>query len=171
MKLDDMIGATLEAQDGDFVPAVLAEKLVAQVQESDPDALEEWLHVRAPSFVAREISTRLRLHRSRARKQVVLGAFGAAADAAEDGDWEPISRFAVIYEIDEENTRRPFGKMLRADCQFAAAAYERSANEDLLYAAFLKAVAKRLTNNRTVAEVFTEEQIAALERSFLNRAA
>jgi hypothetical protein len=84
--------------------------------------------------------------------------------AAEDGDYEPLSHFAVVYAIDDENTRRPVGEMTGADHRFVAGRYKASAASDLMLAAFHEKVAKKVGSRRT-ADVFSEEQYDAMLRS------
>lgn len=149
---------------GDFVPAIIGHKLADFLRETDPDLLAGWLDERAAMFLTRTITERLRSVRARTLSQAAASRFAAAAAAAEDGDYEPLSHFAVVYAIDDENTRRPVGEMTGADHRFVASNYQASGRYDLMLAAFHEKVAKKV-GSRTTADVFSEEQYDAMLRS------
>lgn len=140
---------------GDFVPALIAEKVISNC---DAAVLDAWLHERAPYFLTAEISSWLRSERSRAHHHAKAVAFG---QAVEEGS---VSEFSVVYEVDEDHTRRRVADMTAADHRFVAAAYHRSARTDLMLAAFHKAVAKKIGRRKT-SEALTEEQYVRLMRS------
>jgi hypothetical protein len=164
---DDTIEAALDAIDGDFVAAILADKLVANAEATE---LNEWLHEHAVAFVTARIKERCASRRSSALRRAPARRFGKAAAAAESGDLEPISHFRVVYVVDDTDTRRSVGDMTGADHTFVASRYEQRGNRQLMLGAFHRSVAKKVGKRRT-ADVFTEEQYDALLRSITGAAA
>lgn len=169
-RFDDLLDAVLDTVEGDFVPAVEAEKLIAAVDEKEPSALDEWLHVNAVGFVTHTLSMRLRRHRRSAHRQADPEEFDDAATAHARGDDEPISHFAARYEIDATHTRRRVADMTGADHTYVADGYNVSGKRALVLESFHRAIAKKIGKRRT-ADAITEDQYDALFRSIVTRAA
>jgi hypothetical protein len=148
---------------GDIVAPVVAEKLHAQLLESDPDLLEGWLRASAVHFLTRAIGDRDRRERSTARTRAEARRF---AGAAKSGDAEELSTFAVRLVVDEDNTRRPIGEMTGADHLFVAGEYGRSAATARMLEAFHRAVASKVGKRKT-SVVFTEAQYEQMYRSIV----
>jgi hypothetical protein len=156
--------------EGDIVPPVEAWNLVTKLIETDPELLSAWLHLHAKSFIAEHIRFHLKSARSRARSRATSAAFGESArrfaatgDTAELAGW-----MNVRYFVDSQSTQRRLGDMTREDLLFVASHYDRTARSALLEEAFTRALAAQV-GSRTVAEVFTEEQISEMYRSFRGR--
>lgn len=170
MTYDDAINEAIASAGPDFQSAVLAEKLVARIEEQDPASLDEWLHARAAAITTMEISARLRSIRARHVHRASARSFAEAVEAAEDGDTEPLTHFAVVYQVSDDHVRRPVGQMNGPDHLYVAGAYQASGKRDLMLAAFHRAVAKKV-GKRTTAEVFSEAQYHDLLHSIAGRAA
>lgn len=149
--------------EGDFVVAIVAHKLTDYLRETAPELLAGWLEERASTVMAQVIGDRLRSDRARAVR-CAAGRFAEAVRAAEAGDFEPLSHFAVTYTVDAESTRRRVGAMTGDDHRFVASNYQASGSYDLMLAAFHEKVAKKV-GSRTTADVFSEEQYDAMLRS------
>lgn len=143
------------SQGGDFVPAVVADKVLATV---DRATIATWLNDNAARFLTADISTWLRSERSRARHHAKAATFGEAVEAGSVGE------FSVVYEVDGDHTRRTVADMTAQDHRFVASAYHRSAKADLMFAAFHEAVARKL-GRKTTAQAMTEAQYVRLMRS------
>jgi hypothetical protein len=148
---------------GDVVAPVVAEKLHAELLEKDADLLEGWLRASAVHFLTRTIGDRDRRERTTARTRAGARDF---AEAAEAGDTERLSTFAVRLVVAEDNTRRPIGEMTGADHKFVASEYGRSAATARMLQAFHTAVAKRVGKKKT-AEVMDEATYERLYQSIV----
>jgi hypothetical protein len=152
--------------EGDIVPPVEAWNLVTKLLETDPEMLNAWLLLHAKSFVAERIRFHLKSERSRARQRATSAAFGESARRfAVTGDTTELAGWMNIrYFVDNQSTQRRLGDMTREDLLFVASHYDRTARSALLEEAFTRALAARV-GGRSVAEVFTEEQISEMYRS------
>lgn len=156
-------------QGSDWVPALVAEKLIDRLKADDPDLLNGWLHTLAPQLLTDAISMRERSIRTVTRRRASARAFGKASEAAESGDLTEIGSFAVTYAIDDDNTRRRVADMSGADHQFVASDYTRKAKRSQMLAAFHRAVAKKVGKKRT-ADVMSEDEYDRLYRSITGTA-
>lgn len=157
-------------EDGDFVAAIVAEKLLAGLAETAPELLEGWLHENARRFLTDEIGRRSAALRSKAVKRASSRAFGRSAKAAADGDSTELGHFTVDFVVAADSTRRRVADMDGDDHKFVADSYQRSGTYDLMLAAFHRAVAKTVGKRHT-SEVMSEEQYDQMLQSFLKRAA
>ncbi len=168
MTFDDLIDdAIAEAKSGGaFVPALVGHKLVAAVEEAHPEVLTEWLNHHAVRVTVAEISSRLRSERGRAVHAAKAHNFAEAVTMAEEGDYEPLSHFAVVYEVDADHTRLRAGDMTGAHHGFVAGSYETTTNHTRMLAAFHRAM-ERTVGKRKTSEVMTEDKYHQLLRSIL----
>lgn len=148
-------------QGSDWVPALVAEKLIDRLKTDDPDLLNGWLHTLAPQLLTDAISTRERSVRTVTRRRATSRAF---ATAAESGDPIELGSFAVTFVIDETDTRRRVADMTGTDHRFVATGYAASAKRARMLGAFHQAVAKKVGKQRT-AEVMSEAEYDRLFRS------
>lgn len=153
-------------QGSDWVPALVAEKLIDQLKSDDPDLLNGWLHALAPQLLTDAISMRERSIRTVTRKRASSRAF---AKAAAVGDVTELGSFAVTYVIDEGATRRRVADMTGSDHRFVASGYAQSAKRAQMLSAFHRAVAKKVGSKRT-AEVMSEVEYDRLFRSITGTA-
>lgn len=166
MSLSELIAEHLSAIDGPFVAGVEAEKFLAHIEESAPTLLADWLHENARRFLANDMREMMGRERRQAVARAKARAFGkAAADEP-----EILAHFAVVYVVDEDDTRRRVADMTGADHRFVASEYEASAKNDRMLAAFHRAVAKKVNGHKT-SEVLTEEQYDSILRSIVVKAA
>ena len=163
----DMRAAIASAvPDGDYVAAVVAGKLVAQLAETDPALLTGWLDLHAVPILTDLIGRRARLTRAVLQRRAGAHRFAAIVEA---GDLAAMSLFDdVRYVVDDEETRRPLGDMTGEDCRFAAAAYATQELALKLEKAFLLALAKKV-GTRRVREVMSEATVEALRDSIVGR--
>lgn len=169
--MDEQIGASTRG-DG-WVAGIAAEKLHAQLLETDPDLLDGWLRAVAVQVLREAIGARSRVQRTVARRRAGSRAFQKAAREAEDsGDAAPLlGLFAVNHVVDGDRNRKRAADMTGPEHLFVADnTYQRSANESLMLAAFHRAVAGKVGERRT-SEVLTEEQYERLYLSIARSAA
>jgi hypothetical protein len=163
----------------DWVAAIVAEKLRAEILENDPELLDGWLHAMAVPLLRRVIGLRVHHENRAAKRGARARAFASAAAGLEDADAngrEPaaaalLGMFSEIHVVDEGQNRKRAADMTGAEHLFVAEnTYQRSANTALMLAAFHCAVAKKVGKKRT-ADVFSEEQYEALYISIVRKAA
>lgn len=165
--MSDAIDAAIP--DGDYVAPVVAAELIERLRAEDPGLLTGWLNLKASVFLADVIARRSNSKRQAARIGAPRRAFREAAEVfAETREPVVFSPFAFEYVVDADNTRRAVGRMTKADCLFVAEGYEATARQAKLQASFQRAVAKKL-GDKTVSEVFGEEQYVAMYRSVTGR--
>jgi hypothetical protein len=170
-EMDARIAAATEGSG--WVAAIVAEKLHAELLETDPDLLDGWLRATAADTLRLAIGMRSRNQRLIARRRAGARAFSEAAGEAEQtGDTAPlIGLFTVDYVVDAENTRKRAADMTGPEHLFVAEnTYQRSANQALMLAAFHRAVAAKVGDQRT-SDVFSPEQYERLYLSITRNAA
>lgn len=166
----EMNAAITEALgEGDIVAPLIAEKLHADLLETDPDLLDGWLRACAVHFLTRAIGDRDRRERTAARTRGEARRFRAATEAAVGGDDAPLSLFATVrYVVDENETRRVLGDMTGTDHLFVADGYRESAAKARMLEAFHRAVARKVGKRKT-SDVFTEAEYQRLYDSITGR--
>lgn len=167
--------AQIEAatQGSNWVPAIVAEKLVAQLEADDPELLGGWLRAMAVTMLRRVIGLRVHAKRQHSRHNAGGRAFADAVDDAKNGDDAALRRigmFSITHRVDDGNTQKLVGEMTGEDHLFVASDYGQQAKPLLMEEAFHKAVAKKVGSKRT-SEVFTEAEYEAMYRSITGKAA
>lgn len=166
-EMNARITEALDAVEGDLIPSVLALEIVQEVRNADPGLLAAWLEEMAPAIVTDAIKGRISAQRSRARAMASRRSFAADARLwTKTGDPSVMSRWSEArYVVDANNTQRFLLEMNRKDLEFAAGVYGRSAKSLMLEEAFLLALAGHV-GDRTVGDVFTEDQITEMFSQF-----
>lgn len=165
MSVDQAIREWCDAITGDLATPIEAQKFVAHLRENAPDELAAWLDEHAAIFVCDRMGRYLGPMRARARAASSARRFQEQAAAHGSGDADAFSYLDVKFVIDDENTRRPLRDMRADDLRFAITDYESTATSNLMEAAWLKAIAKRITGKKTVGDVFTDAQLRALRQA------
>lgn len=153
-------------RDGDITPVVEAQDLVDKLRRDDPEFLTLWLLDHASAILADQIRGVLRARRTSARHSARAGSFAVSARKFKaTGDVAALGRWMdVRYVIDDLNNQRRLGDMRSDDLMWVANRTESRANNELLEAAFHRALAAKL-DNKKVSEVFTEDQIDRMYQS------
>lgn len=151
---------------GDYVPAIVASKLVKRLRSNDPKLLAEWLDHMAETILTDYVGDRARMQRNHAMSTAAGREFSRQAKAAHDDGGEAVTLFAATYAINEENLRRPVGEMTGTDHMYVAGRYEQSGKSALMKAAFHRAVGKKIGNRRTQ-DVLTPNQYEELLKQML----
>jgi hypothetical protein len=147
-----------EMQVGDAAPVVAA-RIVAKLRATDPGLLSGWLDLGATSFVREALGQIDRSARGAARRGIARSAFADAGDRGDVGEF-----LAVRYVVDEQQTRKPLGDLLKPELLYVASEYDADAKSARLEAAFFRAIAKQVGTGR-VRDRFDEQRIAELRRS------
>lgn len=149
-----------------YVPAIEAERFVAELRDRDPGALADWLDLHAVSIVGQDFSR----IRTRERQQISRESSARRfADEAASGQMTP-GLWAITFRVDDDDTQKQLRAMTAADHLFVAASYDVDAKRSSMLAAFHRAVAKKV-GRRTTEEVFTPEKFLALRESITGEAA
>jgi hypothetical protein len=145
------------------VNAELAQKILADLDATDPDLINGWARLTA----AQNLTALLRSLDGRERRQARSVAFGAAREEYEaTGD---AGVFAAVMTVTEDNVRKRIGAMTRDDHLYVASRYVHTAKTARMEAAFHRAVAKRLAPGQTTSDVMDETTYLRLRESLTAR--
>jgi hypothetical protein len=144
---------------GPFVPAEEAERIIDRWTTEDPATLHAWYRQQRVAFVRRALQDAL----DKCRPTVCSGsAKRRFIDAAETPGPSVLVRWRC--KVDDEGTQLSIGAMHAKDHNFVAAARGDQAHALAMVAAFHRAVASRIANKRTD-QVFDAETLLALYKS------
>lgn len=149
-----------------WVPAVVAEQIVAELRASDPELLHLWLEDSAARFIQQHIVRILASNRARSKATAGARAFGAAAVRFAAGDIDAMQMFDLTYAI-EDGTQKRIADMTGRDHLFIAEKFALEAKQYALLEQFHKAVAKKVGARKT-SDVFTAEKYEQLYKSITN---
>lgn len=165
----EMLAKIREAiPDWDYVPSVVAQNLVEELEANDPELMVGWLYEQAVPMLANLIVEFSRANRRTARATATRGRFDAAAKRFEAGEETALNVFRAEFVVDVENTRRKIGDMTGPDHLFVARSYRKSEKKSAMEAAFHEAVAEKI-GERSTKEVFTEESYTWMYRSIVGK--
>lgn len=154
-----------ETAEGPYVSALVAEQIVTKLRATDSDLLNGWLHASAVAMLRHTINLRDCSTRTQARHNAQRSAFQRDASRfAAGGDAAVLAGWMGVVHVMEDGTRKRLATMTAADLTFVATDYEARANENLMHAAFLRAVAKKI-GRRSVQDVFDETKLNRLWQS------
>lgn len=157
-----------ETAGGPYISAVVAEHIVDKLRATDPELLQGWLDQQAVSILRHAINLRDCSVRSHARATAGRSVFKAAADAAAAGDAEALGTFLSTVHVVADGSRVRLAEMRKPELQFVAETYDRRAAENVLQAAFLGALARKVGKGR-VSDHFDENKLTELWQSISGR--
>jgi hypothetical protein len=149
-----------------WMPAVVAEDIVANLRQNDPELLHLWLQDSAPRFIQQHLVRILAALRAKTKSEVAARAFGEAATRFTAGDRDALSMFELTYAM-EDGTQVTIADMTGKDHLYIAGRFAMEAKQYALLEQFHKAVAKKVGNKKT-SEVFTAEKYEQMYRSIVN---
>ena len=155
---------------GPYVPRQLATEIAEKLRANDPGLLDGWLDAQAEHFVWQMINDRDRSARAHVRATSKRGAFADAAKDHATGNPRAFYDFLSMRFTVENGTRRSLATLTAGDLKFVADDYQSREQKN----AFMKTVMLRLAKKvgaDTVADHFTNEQLAAMFDSTGGRAA
>lgn len=142
----------------------LARTVVANLRRHDPALLQAWLEVQAETLLWRIINLQDASNRGHDRIAASRSVFRRAADAAAEGDTGPVTAWLSQRYVVEGGGRVKLAEMTKPDLEYVATGYESRIRQNQMQAAFMKALARKV-RNRTVGDVFSEDEISQLWRS------
>lgn len=144
-----------------YMSRLVANDIVAKLEANDPELLDGWLRAHAETLIWAAINTRDRSLRTHARQTANAGRFAAAAEAAEDGDMEPLQGFLSVPYVVQDGSRKRLADLTKDDLLFVAARYDVRAKENALNAAFARALAKKVGKG-VVSDHFDDNTLATM---------
>lgn len=149
--LADIIDDMIEGEP--FIPHAIAQRLVEEYEGEVAD----WLSLHQLAILTDYIRSRAARRRMTARQQAPAIAAGRAI--AEGGE---ALRTLLDMHYDVEGTQIPLSQMGRNHLLLTAGSYRERGNAAFFEATFLEMVARKVTGNKVVGDVFTEESLAKM---------
>jgi hypothetical protein len=150
LTIEEQLHRHLDKCTGPVAVPVEADKLLAKLEERDPDALSEWLWNQRHRVVTDRLRGMLAARRNEVRRQ-----------AARLSSESFLSWLDVPYSFD--HTSKVLGDMTHHDLGIAADEYDVRAKGNALEAAFLRAIQRKMPREgKTVAQVLDDEALAKL---------
>lgn len=163
--IDKLLADFRDSLGPEFVIGVEAQLFVQYCEQNHPDELMRWLRIRSVAFVAEELRSMLHRERAIARQQAAARAFQQASATLATGDR---SLFETYYAVSHKNLWRRLGEMTSADLVFVADRYQANGKRSLMWSALFQHMARKVGTGQTVADVYSEAQIADLQKRFLD---
>lgn len=158
-----------ETSDGPYLPRRVADDIVLKLRHTDPDLLDGWLQLQASTLLFQAIDSRDRSRRSYARRSAAGGAFRAAVGKHQAGDGEELRRFLDMPLTIDTGHHKRLADLTGTELRYVADVYAARASDNLMMAAFLRALAKKV-GRRTVAEHYTDEALARIWQAHVDGA-
>lgn len=149
------------SNDGDFVIADEAEKILGMLEEYHQDLLARWQRQLTVTAIAATLREVQRSERSRARRATSLSQNAEKLSAAVEAG--SVDVFAQPFHIGG-GVHRPLGDMTGQDHTFVAERYEMTSKREAFEAVFHRVLAKKVGKHRT-ADVLTPEQYLSIRGS------
>lgn len=161
VSLRDALCEWLLDVEGEIIVAVEAHKFVQHLRATNPDQLQAWLDEHAELLIGDLLADVARDMPPRNRERSMFA--DRAADFA-NGNREAFTHMDLVYVVDDNQTRLRLRDMHYSDFAFPIERLEKFAKIQLMQAAYLRAVRKRVPcdDSRAVGEVLTEEKLDAL---------
>lgn len=160
--------AVIDAEtQGAYIPRQVADRIVAKLAATDPELLDGWLHAQAEQIIWQHINDRDRSTRAHSKQVAGRAAFGAASGRHADGDPQAMTEFLGM-PITVDGVRKPLSMLTGPELLTVAGDYDARAARNAMTAAFVRALGRKVESG-TVADHFTETELAALWRSLARR--
>lgn len=149
---------------GTYTPAIVANRIVRQCRDDDPELLEGWLHMQAEAMIRQAINERDRSQRAAARNSTSRSVFADAAHAAENGDNSRLRGWIDVHFSLSTGVRMPLREMTKEDLNDVSLQYKVRADSHAMMAAFLRAIANRIGAG-AVQDYFSDEELGQMYQS------
>lgn len=143
---------------GTYTPAIVANRIVRTLRDSDPELLDSWLSMQAEQMVRQAINERDRSQRASARTASTRSVFADAARSADAGDPAPLHRWMDTHFSLSSGIRTPLGEMTKEDLNDVSIQYKVRADSHAMMSAFLRGIANRISGG-SVRDHFTDEEL------------
>jgi hypothetical protein len=153
-----------ETERGPYVPGQVADRVVTWLRHHDPELLQGFLDSQATALVRAMINDRDRSARSHARMTASRSVFRGALAQFADGDTTALNRWLTMPIVLADNVRKPLADLTAEDLAYAADRYRDHAQRNAMMATFLHTLSTKVGNG-TVADYYTDEQLATMWRS------
>lgn len=153
-----------ETAKGPYVAAAVASHVVRKLRVTDPDLLLGFIEAQAEYLVRQMILQRDCSTRTHARLTASRSVFRESSKLHEAGQADAMTAWLHVPFVLEEGERKRLADLTAADLAFVADRYEQRANDNLMMAAFLRAL-KRKVGRKTVGEVYTDQQLVSMWQS------
>lgn len=154
-----------ERANPDYTIATARDRIVEKLRESDRDLWFGWLDLAGPGTVWEALDRIDRNTRHMTKQQAVRARFAEAAQGHAGGDSSALLKF-IEMPIRVGAGTMPLGKLGASELLAAKTGYDQRAASERMMGAFLGALIKKV-GNRTVEEVFPEEQLDRMWRSLV----
>ena len=146
-----------------------AREIVEKLRANDPTLLMGWLDAQAEHFVWQMINDRDRSRRGHAAATAQPSAFSEAADKFEEtGDARELTPWLEKVFVIGDGSRKKLGKLNQVDLNYVADRYASQAARLAMREAFFRALARKLSKDKTVESVYTEDQIQKMWDSLVD---
>lgn len=170
--IDTLITAALDSAAGADINIPDLTRHILDQARRDPTTFAQWLDELAYRTVAVHVRSTLASRRSSAFHGRFASAFRAAAangtvDQLKDTLPKLMDTYFDLTDPDGHRVQRRLGAMTGPDCRLAADSYAHRARSLEVRAAVLRKIAAKV-RNRTVADVYSEDQLRNLFGSAFN---
>ena len=158
-----------KATDGvPYEPSAVAQDIVEQLVREDLELLQGYLLAQAPSIIREAITSRAASLRMMARRSVIGDRVREICEGIEAGQVSTVSEIrqrwlSTTFKL-ADGKQHALRTMGFGELNFVASEYEERAAQNSMEAAFFRALAAKVPEDKTVEDVFTEEQIVAFRR-------
>ena len=161
-----VMSAVAKGRVGPYQSRVLAQEILAQLEEEDPRALTAWLRSEAENMLWSLVNQMDRRDRGLARRTSARSVFAAMANSPASQRHQAVTAWLTTHYATEDGLRRELGSLRKKDLQYVANGYRSRASANQLQAAFMDALSRRVGRG-TVADHFDEDSLAQLYQSCL----
>lgn len=162
--LSDMAKKITDAipDEGEFKAMDVAEKVLLEVEQHDPELLTGWLKAQALSIISNQVTMRRGYLVRQATRQKPTKFQEAAKKFEETGEEEPLSVFTQTIAVSSDNLVRRVGRLTKADCTWISDQRTKAAKTLAFEGAFYAAVAKKIPDGKVLEDVMTEVEFLQL---------
>jgi hypothetical protein len=164
----DRINSAFAAASEPVSAMVVAKRIVAQLEDTDPDLLQGWLRLNAEDLLRRYAGLVQSSERSHNRAVSGRRAFADAREAHEAGDSEPLQKHTTwlssMFVVDDRYSRLALGDCTATELRYVSSRYEHTARSASFEAVFFGQLAEKVGDQK-VSEVYTEDEIAAFRNT------
>lgn len=156
----DKIAAEQEGRP--YQARALASEVIHQLKSEDLDLLLGFLYAQAEEMIYQMIKRRDASARTAARHRRPSSRFAEAVRQSRAGDDTHLRQWLSAPFTTVDNLRKPLGEMTRGELEHTASTYSTRASQNLMTAAFLRVIARKLRDGEQVKARFTESDLVVL---------